>query len=105
MQGPPPQIRVVDQGHAPMSGADRAAKLTDMATDPHHHGLDLDDSDEPRELDARENDGIHVRLLWHSIANAITVAVMDTRTGDRFEVAVEAKHALRAFHHPFAFAA
>jgi hypothetical protein len=77
-------------------------KLADMADALLHHRPDLDSR---RELDARENDGIHVRLLWHAVANAITVAVTDSKTGDHFEVPVEGKHALRAFHHPFAYAA
>ena len=85
-----------------MSATTGRGKLTVMADDLLHHSADRDVL---RELDSRENDGIHVRLLWHSIANAITVSVADARTGDRFEIAVEAKHALRAFHHPFAFAA
>ena len=36
-----------------------------------------------RELAARDNDGIHVRLLWHPQRNAVTVSVEDDR-GDRF---------------------
>jgi hypothetical protein len=85
-----------------MSGTAGHGKLTAMADDLLHHRPEVD---EPRELDSRESDGIHVRLLWHSIANAISVAVTDTRTGDQFEVSVEGRHAMRAFHHPFAFAA
>jgi hypothetical protein len=85
-----------------MSGTAGRGKLTAMADDLLHT---RPEDDEPRELDHRENDGIHVRLLWPSIANAITVAVTDSRTGNQFEVAVEGRHAMRAFHHPFAFAA
>ncbi len=33
-----------------------------------------------RELAARENDGIHVLLLWHPRQDAVTVSVDDTRT-------------------------
>ena len=58
-----------------------------------------------RELAARENDGIHVLLLWHPRANALTVSVEDARRGDRFRFAVAPEHALDAFYHPFAFAA
>jgi hypothetical protein len=58
-----------------------------------------------RELAARENDGISVRLLWHPRENAVTVSVEDTRVGDRFELAVPPGQALDAFHHPFAHAA
>ena len=58
-----------------------------------------------RELAARESDGIDVRLLWHPVENALTVAVEDARRGDRFRLAVAADRALDAFYHPFAYAA
>jgi len=57
-----------------------------------------------RELAARDNDGIHVRLLWHPQRNAVTVSVEDDR-GDRFHLAVASDCALDAFYHPFAYAA
>ena len=60
---------------------------------------------EIRELAARDNDGIHVRLLWHPQRNAVTVSVEDDRVGDRFHLAVASDHALDAFYHPFAYAA
>jgi hypothetical protein len=59
----------------------------------------------PRELAARENDGISVRLLWHPRENAVTVFVEDARSRDGFELAVAPDHALDAFYHPFAYAA
>jgi hypothetical protein len=34
-----------------------------------------------RELAARENDGIHVLLLWHLRQDVVTVSVDDTRGG------------------------
>jgi hypothetical protein len=58
-----------------------------------------------RELAARESDGIHVLLLWHPDAHALTVAVEDARAGDRFHLAVAPDRALDAFYHPFAYAA
>jgi hypothetical protein len=58
-----------------------------------------------RELAARDNDGIRVRLLWHARRNAVTVWVEDSRAGDRFHLAVASDCALDAFHHPFAYAA
>ena len=58
-----------------------------------------------RELAARDNDGIRVRLLWHPQRNAVTVSVEDDRAGDRFNLAVASDHALDAFYHPFAYAA
>ena len=59
----------------------------------------------PRELAARESDGIHVLLLWHPDENGLTVSVEDARAGDRFELAVALDRALDAFYHPFAYAA
>ena len=57
------------------------------------------------ELAEREGEGIHVRLLWDPIADAVTVAVDDLRAGDRFRLAVARDRALDAFYHPFAYAA
>jgi len=54
---------------------------------------------------ARENDGIHVLLLWHPRQDAVTVSVDDTRGGHRFDLAVARHRALEAFYHPFAHAA
>lgn len=58
-----------------------------------------------RELDARTNDGVNVRLLWHPSSNCVAVEVVDGRTGEQFALAVHAADALDAFHHPFAYAA
>jgi hypothetical protein len=58
-----------------------------------------------QELAARENEGLAVVLLWHPCEDAVTVSVADSRTGDRFEVAVERGLALDAFYHPYAYAA
>ena len=57
------------------------------------------------ELAARENDGIHVLLLWHPPENTLTVSVDDARLGDRFQLAVAPDRALDAFYHPFAYPA
>jgi hypothetical protein len=59
----------------------------------------------PRELASRENDGIRVHLLWHPADDAVSVAVADSRSGDRFEIAIERGRALHAFNHPYAYAA
>jgi hypothetical protein len=58
-----------------------------------------------RELAARENDGIHVLLLWHPRQDAGTVSVDETRGGHRFDLAVARDRELEAFYHPFAYAA
>lgn len=43
-----------------------------------------------RELDRRTNDGIDVRLLWNPQTNQVSVAVVDRRAGDFFELEVDA---------------
>ena len=58
-----------------------------------------------RELAARENNGIHVLLLWPPRQDAVTVSVNDTRGGHRYDLAVARDHALEALYHPFAYAA
>jgi len=58
-----------------------------------------------RELAARDDDGLNVRLLWHPLANALTVSVEDARLGDCFQLAVVPERALDVFYHPFAYAA
>jgi hypothetical protein len=58
-----------------------------------------------RELAARENDGISVRLLWHPRENALAVSVEDARAGEYFHLAIAPDRALDAFYHPFAYAA
>ena len=60
----------------------------------------------PRELDARNSDGIHVRLLWHPEDDHVSVAVNDTKTGETFELPVhDGQPALDVFQHPYAYAA
>jgi hypothetical protein len=58
-----------------------------------------------RELAARENNGLSVRLLWHPLENAVTVSVEDRRHEACFDLRVAPEHALDAFYHPFACAA
>ena len=58
----------------------------------------------PRELAVRENDGIHVTLLWYADADAVAVQVDDRRLGIRFELPVSRDRAMHAFEHPFAYA-
>jgi hypothetical protein len=68
--------------------------------------LDAHDPEGTRELDSRTSDGIHVRLLWHPEDGHVSVAVHDTKTGDAFEVPVEATARARdVYHHPYAYAA
>jgi hypothetical protein len=58
----------------------------------------------PRELDYRAGAGLEVSLLWYGSANRITVRVLDSRSGDRFEFRVRSEDAVDAFRHPFAYA-
>jgi hypothetical protein len=57
-----------------------------------------------KELDYRENDGIEVSLLWSRIDNSLTVRVVDTKTDEKFRLAVQAHDAMDVFRHPFAYA-
>jgi hypothetical protein len=56
------------------------------------------------ELDYRENDGIEVSLLWSRADNRLAVRVVDTKTDERFRLAVRADDAMDVFRHPFAYA-
>ena len=58
-----------------------------------------------RELDRRHSDGFDIGLLWNQTADQIVVSVFDFKTGDAFEIQVEAGEALDAFRHPYAHAA
>ena len=63
-------------------------------------------TDGTRELDSRMSDGIHVRMLWHSLDGHVSVAVEDTKTGEVFDVPVgDDDRPLDVFHHPYAYAA
>jgi hypothetical protein len=57
-----------------------------------------------RELDARTNDGIDVRLLWSPADGALLLQVDDAELQTRLVLPVPPDEALFAFHHPFAFA-
>jgi hypothetical protein len=58
-----------------------------------------------RELDSREADGLEITLVWYPEEDAIAVRVLDTRSGERHEIPVDAADARDAFEHPFAYAA
>ena len=61
-------------------------------------------TDNARELDYREGDGLEVTLIWYPAEDAIAVKVLDTRTGERYEIPVDPASARDAFDHPFAYA-
>jgi hypothetical protein len=67
-------------------------------------GSSMISHDTERELDYRESDGFEVSLVWFPARNEIAVKVLDTRTGERFEIPVDPDSALDAFAHPFAYA-
>ena len=68
--------------------------------------LDTLTSPRTRELDSRVNEGIRVRLLWHSDDGHLSVAVEDTKTGEMFDLPVgDGDRPLDVFHHPYAYAA
>ena len=60
---------------------------------------------ERRELTHRTSDGIEVTLFWTKSTNRITVAVFDSRSGERLEFDVDRHAALDAFRHPYVYAA
>ena len=58
-----------------------------------------------RELAYREADGIEVTLLWHDRDDRLTVSVLDSRTGEFFELDAPREAALGVFYHPYSHAA
>ena len=59
-----------------------------------------------RELDHRSTDGLEVTLRWHVTTNVVSVAVVDAKSGEEFELVVgDGESALDVFHHPYAYAA
>ena len=60
---------------------------------------------ERRELAHRTSDGIEVTLFWSKPSKRVTIAVLDTRSGEALEFEAEGSVALDAFNHPYAYAA
>lgn len=58
-----------------------------------------------RELAHRTSDGIEVTLFWSKPSTRVTIAVLDTRSGEALEFEVEGSAAVDAFNHPYAYAA
>ena len=61
--------------------------------------------DEWTELASRDNDGLAVFLFWSKATDRIKVLVVDGKHDEALEFDVLGADALRAFHHPFAYAA
>ncbi|HET6869627.1 MAG TPA: hypothetical protein VFH80_27185 [Solirubrobacteraceae bacterium] len=59
---------------------------------------------ERRELAHRTSDGIEVTLFWTKPSDRVTIAVLDTRSGEILEFDVAGSAALEAFNHPYAYA-
>ena len=55
------------------------------------------------ELAHRTSGGVDVYLFWNEPTTCVTVAVLDARTGDSFELEVDGRHALDAFNHPYSY--
>ena len=62
-------------------------------------------TDSRRELAHRVGDGLQVFLFWCQPNDSVVVEVLDERRDEGFEFEVEARSALDAFHHPYAYAA
>jgi hypothetical protein len=59
-----------------------------------------------RELAYRVSDGLEVALLWHERDDVVSVKVLDSKTGDSFELVLsDDENPLTAFQHPYAYAA
>jgi hypothetical protein len=57
------------------------------------------------ELDHRSSGHFEVSLLWHRDLEAVSLTIRDSRSGRSLEVPVVSDRALKAFKHPFAYAA
>lgn len=56
-----------------------------------------------RELAARHDHGIEVRLIWRPTDNAVFVAVTDARACQQFAIHVDPIWALDAYTHPYTY--
>ena len=61
-------------------------------------------TDTIRELDRRTGDGIDVQLLWDARTGQVSVTVTDVHTRELLDFKVDGRHALDAFHRPYAYA-
>jgi hypothetical protein len=62
-------------------------------------------SNNRRELAHRQSDGFDVTLFWIEGTNEVTIAVLDSRSGEALQFDVDGNAALDAFNHPYAYAA
>ena len=57
-----------------------------------------------RELAYRYQNGLEVTLLWNAESNAVSIEVVDELDDQAFVLGVDARVALDAFYHPYAYA-
>jgi hypothetical protein len=58
------------------------------------------------ELDARDQNGVAVTLLWLRGTDVVIVSVLDSASGEAFELVLHSdENALDVFRHPYAYAA
>ena len=62
-------------------------------------------SDALHELAHRESDGVEVTLYWNRHDDSLIVSVLDTRTGDFFDLNAPRERGLDVFYHPYSYAA
>lgn len=55
-----------------------------------------------RQLAHRTSGGLEITLYWHTVQGCLSVEVHQPATQETIAFAVSRKHALDAFHHPFA---
>jgi len=56
-----------------------------------------------RELAHRASNGIEVSLFWDASSNDVSIEVVDQHEESAFELRIDAKSALDAFYHPYAY--
>jgi hypothetical protein len=59
---------------------------------------------EARELAQRSSGTDEVLLVWHPANDCVELFVRDRETGGGFRIAVDPRHAIDAFNHPYAYA-
>jgi hypothetical protein len=57
------------------------------------------------ELDHRKSGPFEVSLLWHRDIEAVSLTILDNRSGRSLDLPVVRDRARQAFNHPFAYAA
>ncbi len=98
---PIPGLGVNPDGHSAVSTDARTPERRDHVRMISTHPYDTP----PTELSSRTSDGIDVALFWTPGVDRLRVAVVDTKLNHAFALSVDADNALRAFHHPYAYAA